>query len=47
MANIKSAKKRIKIINKKTVPLLNAIPLEGFFAPVLVLAYGVKTLTEK
>lgn len=29
------------------VPLLNAIPLEGFFAPILVLAYGIKTLTEK
>ncbi len=29
------------------VPVLNAFPLETFFAPILVLSYGVKSLTDK
>ncbi len=29
------------------LPVLDALPLEAFFAPVLILAYGIKTLTEK
>lgn len=29
------------------LPILDSLPLEAFFAPVLILAYGIKTLTEK